>query len=49
MTADFVLYVQGKEIHMNDFVARIINDVLMALLDNLRDINLEKITKIEID
>ena len=49
MTSDFVLYVKGEEIHMNDFVAKIIGDVLMAILSNLRDIDLETITKIEID
>ncbi|MGD9396969.1 MAG: hypothetical protein PVJ05_11115 [Candidatus Thorarchaeota archaeon] len=49
MTSDFVLYVKGNEIHMNDFVAKIISDVLMAILSNLRDIDLETITKIEID
>jgi len=49
MTSDFVMYVKGNEIHMNDFVAKIINDVLMAILSNLRDIDLETITKIEID
>ena len=49
MTSDFVLYVKGNEIYMNDFVAKIINDVLMAILSNLRDIDLDTITKIEID
>ena len=49
MTSDFVLYVKGNEIHMNDFVAKIINDVMMAILSNLREIDLETITKIEID
>lgn len=49
MTSDFVLYVKGNEIHMNDFVAKIIHDVMMAILSSLRDIDLETITKIEID
>jgi len=49
MTSDFVLYVKGEEIHMNDFVANIINDVLMAILSNLRDIDLKTISKVEID
>ncbi len=49
MTSDYVLYVKGNEIHMNDFVSRIIHDVLIAILSNLRDIDLETITKIEID
>lgn len=49
MTSDLVLYVKGNEIHMNDFIARIISDVLMAILSNLRDIDLETITKVEIN
>ena len=49
MTSDFVLYVKGKEIQMNDFVAKLIGDVLMSILSNLRDIDLETITKVEID
>jgi len=49
MTSDFVLYVKGKEIHMNDFVANVIHGVLLAIISNLRDIELEKITKVEID
>jgi hypothetical protein len=49
MTSDFVLYVKGKEIHMNDFVANVISDVLIAIISNLRDIELDTITKVEID
>jgi hypothetical protein len=49
MVSDYVLYVKGNEIHMNDFVSKIIHDVLMAILSNLREIELESITKIEID
>ena len=49
MTSDFVLYIKGKEIHMNDFVANVISGVLMAIISNLRDIDLETITKVEID
>ena len=49
MTSDFVLYVKGKEIEMNEFVSNVISDVLMAILSNLRNIDLETITKIEID
>ena len=49
MTSDYVLYVKGNEIHMNEFVSKIIHDVLMSILSNLRDIDLESITKIEID
>lgn len=49
MTSNFVLYVKGKEIQMNDFVANVISGVLMAIISNLRDIDLETITKVEID
>ncbi|MFX1579150.1 MAG: hypothetical protein ACFFBJ_05845 [Promethearchaeota archaeon] len=49
MTSDFVLYVKGKEIEMNEFVSNVISGVLMAILSNLRNIDLETITKIEID
>lgn len=49
MTSDFVLYVKGEEIPMNDFVAKVISGVMMAIISNLRDIDLETITKIEID
>lgn len=49
MTSNFVLYIKGKEIQMNDFVANVISGVLMAIISNLRDIDLETITKVEID
>jgi hypothetical protein len=49
MTSDLVVYVKGNEIHMNDFVAKVIHDVMVAILSNLRDIEIETITKIEID
>jgi len=49
MASDYVLYVKGNEIQMNEFASRIFHDVLMAILSNLRDINLESISKIEID
>lgn len=49
MTSDFVLYIKGNEIQMNDFVANVISGVLMAIISNLRDIDLETITKIEIE
>lgn len=48
MGSDFELYVNGNRIEMNDFVASVISDVLMAILSNLRDINLEKISLVEI-
>jgi hypothetical protein len=49
MTSDFVLYVKGEEIHMNEFVANVISGVLLAIISNLRDIDLDTITKVEID
>ncbi|MFW9795116.1 MAG: hypothetical protein ACFFEE_12480 [Candidatus Thorarchaeota archaeon] len=48
MGSDFELYVKGNRIEMNDFVASVINDVLMAILSNLRDIDLDKIALVEI-
>ncbi|MGY5863563.1 MAG: hypothetical protein RTV41_03105 [Candidatus Thorarchaeota archaeon] len=48
MGSDFELYVNGNRIEMNDFVAGVISDVLMAILSNLRDIDLEKISLVEI-
>jgi hypothetical protein len=48
MGSDFELYVKGNRIEMKDFVASMISDVLMAILSNLRDIDLEKINLVEI-
>jgi hypothetical protein len=48
MGSDFELHVNGNRIEMNDFVASIISDVLMAILSNLRDIDLDKISLVEI-
>jgi hypothetical protein len=48
MGSDFELYVKGNRITMNDFVANIISGVLMAILSNLRDIDLDKISLVEI-
>ncbi len=48
MGSDFELYIKGNRIQMNDFVANVISDVLMAILSNLRDIDLEKISLVEI-
>ncbi len=49
MGSDFELYVKGKRIEMNEFVANILSDVLMAILSNLRDIDLESINLVEIE
>jgi len=48
MGSEFELYVKGNRIEMNDFVARIISDVLIAILSNLRDVELNRITLVEI-
>ena len=48
LDSDFELYVKGNRIPMNDFVANVISGVLMAILSNLRDIDLDKISLVEI-
>ncbi len=48
MGSDFELYVKGNRIEMKDFVASVFSDVLIALLSNLRDVDLEKISLVEI-
>ena len=42
------LYVKGKRILMNQFAGKIVADVFMAVLSNLKDVSLERITKIEV-
>jgi hypothetical protein len=42
------LYVKGKRIVMNQFASKIVSDVFMAVLSNLKDVNLDRITKIEV-
>lgn len=48
MGSDFELYVNGNRIEMNDFVASVLSDILIAILSNLRGVELDKITLIEI-
>lgn len=48
MGTDFELYVKGNRVEMNDFVANVISGVLIAIISNLRDIELEKISLVEI-
>lgn len=43
------VYLKGKRLPMNKFVESVINDVMMALLSNLRDIEIDRISKIEIE
>jgi hypothetical protein len=49
MSTDIEVYVKGKKLHMNEFVANIINDVLLAILNNLRDVNIDRISKIHVE
>jgi len=48
MTPEFELYVQGKKVSMNEFVTDVIHDVVMALIQHLREVDLKEISKIEI-
>jgi len=49
MTDNLEVYLKGKKLPMNKFVSNVINDVMMALLNNLHDIEVDKISKIQID
>ena len=49
MTNNIEVYLKGKKLPMNNFVSSVINDVMMALLNNLRDVEIDKISKIQID
>jgi hypothetical protein len=48
LVSDLKLIVGGEEVHMNEFVANVFRDIVLALLNNLRDIDLEEISKIEV-
>ncbi len=48
MASKLKLFVGGEEVHMNEFVASVFRDVFLALLNNLRDIEIDEISKIEI-
>ena len=48
MASDLKLVVGGEEVHMNEFVADVFRDVILALLNNLRDIEIDEISKIEV-
>jgi hypothetical protein len=48
MTSDLKVIVGGEELQMNEFVANVIHDVVLAILNNLRDIHLDEISKIEV-
>ena len=49
MSDKLEIYLKGKRLPMNKFVENVFNDVLLALLNNLRGIEVEKLTKIEIE
>ncbi|MFX1369662.1 MAG: hypothetical protein ACFFAY_13790 [Promethearchaeota archaeon] len=42
------LYVKGTKIEMNEFVNKVLHDVVMAILSHLRDIEIEGIERIDI-
>jgi hypothetical protein len=48
MASKLKLIVGGEEVHTNEFVENIFRDIVLALLNNLRDIELDEISKIEI-
>jgi hypothetical protein len=47
--AEFELYVKGKKVPTNAFVAGIFHDVMLALLSHLRDIDLSEIKSIKVE
>lgn len=49
MTDRLEVYLKGKKLPMNNFVENVINDVMVAILSNLRDIEIDNISKIEIE
>ncbi|MBN2228477.1 MAG: hypothetical protein JW779_02715 [Candidatus Thorarchaeota archaeon] len=49
MAVDLEVYLKGKKLFMNEFVASVISDVMLAILNNLRDVDIKKISKIQID
>jgi len=49
MTNKIEVYVKGKKLPMNNFVSNVINDVMLAILNNLRNVEIEEISKIIIE
>jgi len=49
MTDKIEVYVKGKRLPMNNFVANVINDVMLAIINNLRNVEIDKISKIDIE
>ena len=48
LVKDMELFVNGEEIHMNEFVRKVIRDVMMALLANLRDVDLSEVKRLDV-
>ncbi|MHA1863141.1 MAG: hypothetical protein ACTSWA_05175 [Candidatus Thorarchaeota archaeon] len=49
MSDKMEVYLKGKKLPMNNFVENVINDVIVAILGNLRNVEIDKISKIEIE
>ena len=49
LTEKLEVYLKGKRLPMNNFVESVINDVMVAILSNLRNVEIDKISKIEIE
>ena len=49
MSDKLEVYVKGKKLPMNEFVRNVFNDIFLAILNNLHDVEIDKISKIEIE
>ena len=49
MSDKLEVYLKGKKLPMNQFVEKVFNDILLAILKNLRDVEIDKISKVEIE
>jgi len=49
MSDKLEVYLKGKKLPMNEFVENVFNDVVLAILKNLRGVEINKISKIEIE
>ena len=48
MSDEIEVIVNGEKLLMNQFVSSMIRDVILAMLNNLRDVEISTITKVEI-
>ena len=48
LSNELEVIVNGEKVMMNKFVSNIIHDVVHAIIKHLRDVDVEKISKIEI-